>query len=404
MSTDIKSLTKSHREFCSTAHQRNVFDTYLKEGSSIKVEKVLGVPANSVRATLKKVLQRAQKDPSYVFSVGGKEVVASPGFKFGKITVARRPEHECKNCGVITEEVIDRIWDRQTLEPADYVASVIENFEYKPLPVIKPPKAKAKSNLLNLYTITDFHLGMYACEAESGDSWDMEIAVQTFLKSFSKMIEVSPTTEEAIINIQGDFMHWDGLDPVTPTSGHVVDADVRFSRMIEMAMDLCLWSCELALQHHKKVTVIVAEGNHDISASAWLRKHLAKMLVNNTRVNVLDVDFPYYAYLFGETMIGVHHGHKKKNASLPALFSEEPRYRPMWGQAKYCFIHTGHLHHESMQISENGGALVIRHPTLASRDAHAVRGGYNSQRGAYVFTYNDKGYEVCRHRITPESL
>ena len=45
-------------------------------------------------------------------------------------------------------------------------------------------------------------------------------------------------------------------------------------------------------------------------------------------------------------MLGFHHGHKKKMAQLPKLFSSEPRFRKLWGQATQAYIHTGHMHHE----------------------------------------------------------
>lgn len=386
---------------CETEKQRAYLTCVNKSESINTAAKVLGVNPRGLHRVLETIRKNHAKRN---FDLGSVNVQSADGFQFGKVTTQRKPHYQCPECGHQDPERIERIWDRQTPEPVDRIIECLENHEPKPRPAIPAPKKKFKSNLINLFTITDFHLGMYAWEAECGEAWDTHIAGQVYFNAIRRMHEVSPPAETALLNIQGDFMHWDGLEAVTPTNQHVLDADTRLGRMIDLAMDMVDWSIEFLLEHYKKVHVVIVEGNHDLSSSKWLQKHCTRMFRKNRRVTVDDSEFPYYAHLFGKTLIGIHHGHKVKNAKLPSLYSEEPRFRSLWGQALYTFIHTGHMHHESMQISENGGALVVRHPTLAARDAHAVRGGWNSQRGAYVFTYNDKGEEVCRHRVTPEAL
>lgn len=286
-------------------------------------------------------------------------------------------------------------------QKTEKILNILEQYEYTPLPSINPPDKNLESDLATLYTITDFHLGMYSWEGESLEEWTTEIAGKVMLNAIDDMISRSPNAETGILNIQGDFLHWDGLDAVTPVNKHILDADTRFDRMIELAMDLVMWSIEKLLEKHKKVEVIVCEGNHDLAGSAWLRKFIKKMVVDNPRVNVDDTPIPFYALLHGNIMIGFHHGHKMKNVSLPSLFSSEPRYRQMWGNADYTYIHTGHYHHTEQKISENGGAIVERHPTLASRDAYAVRGGYISMRGARAITYHKKLGEVERITVLP---
>ena len=75
----------------------------------------------------------------------------------------------------------------------------------------------------------------------------------------------------------------------------------------------------------------------------------------------------------------------------------------MWGKSKYCYIHTGHYHHQEQDMAEFGGAIVARHPTLAARDAHATRGGYVSWRAAKAITYDKSRGEISRKTVTPES-
>jgi len=289
-------------------------------------------------------------------------------------------------------------------QKTERILNILESYEYRPAPVIKAAemnKSDDTVDLATLYTLTDYHLGMYSWAQETGDDWDTDIAERVMMNAINDMAARSPNSHTGILNIQGDFLHWDGLDAVTPASGHVLDADSRFDRMIELAIDLNIWAIERLLEKHQIVKVIICEGNHDLAGSAWLRKCLKKVWVKNTRVEVDDSSFPYYAMLHGNIMLGFHHGHKKKNKDLPMLFSSEPRYRKMWGNAEYTYIHTGHYHHTEQDMSEQGGAIVERHQTLAGRDAYAARGGWISRRGAKAITYHKTRGEVERISVLP---
>lgn len=271
------------------------------------------------------------------------------------------------------------------------------------LPKFKPSKAPLQSddNLLVLTTITDFHLGMYAYEAETGDDWDVGIARDVFLNAIHDMIQASPKAGVGVLCQLGDFLHWDGILSVTPSSGHILDADTRYGKLVDLAMSVMSEAVKMMLKRYGEVVVVSAEGNHDISGSIWLRKYLKHLFADDPRLTVIDNDFPYYAHLHGKTMLGFHHGHKMKLANLHKLFASEPRFRSMWGEANACYIHTGHYHHE--RVIEDGGAIAEMHPTLSARDAYAARGGYTSQRGAKVITYHKESGEVARHTVRPRT-
>lgn len=264
----------------------------------------------------------------------------------------------------------------------------------------KPPKG-TDENLLSLLTITDFHLGMYAWEAETGDDWNVEIARDVFLNSVHDMIQASPKSGTGILCQLGDFLHWDGILSVTPSSGHILDADTRYGKLVELAMSVMAEAVKMMLKKFDKVVVVSAEGNHDISGSIWLRKYIKHLFADEKRLSVIDNEFPYYAYLHGQTMLAFHHGHKVKLANLHKLFASEPRFRSMWGDANYTYIHTGHYHHE--RLVEDGGAIAEMHPTLAGRDAYAARGGWVSRRGAKVITYDKSDGEVARVTVRPRA-
>lgn len=300
---------------------------------------------------------------------------------------------------------INQQWVIQEADKAAAFEAVIAAIEsacsgIKPVKVIPTPKAQLK-DLLTLYTLTDFHLGMYAWAAETGDDWDMEIAENTFTKAVSQMMAGSPDSETAILNLQGDFLHWDGMLALTPESKHVLDADTRFGRLIDIAYRMIINAVQLLAQKHKTVKLLICDGNHDPTASKWLPRSMKYIFEKNKRIVVDDTEFPYYAHLHGKIMLGFHHGHKMKNKALPGLFSSEPRFREMWGQALYTYIHTGHYHQAEQDMAEHGGAIVERHATLASRDAYAARGGWVSWRAAKAITYHKEHGEQSRAVVVP---
>ena len=212
----------------------------------------------------------------------------------------------------------------------------------------------------------------------------------------------SPDSEIGVFAQLGDFLHWDGLEALTPTSEHIVDADTRYSRLVEISMTLTENVIQMLASKHKKVVVITCEGNHDIRGSLWLRKFIKFRFRGNKNIIVDDTDVPYYAYQHGNIMLAWHHGHKVKNKSLPEFFSSDPRFRPMWGACKYTYISSGHYHRVEQDLAEGGGAIVERHPTLAARDAYAARGGWVSQRAAKAITYHkDKG-KIFESVVYPE--
>lgn len=291
-------------------------------------------------------------------------------------------------------------WVKSQSDRERQLAMLMERLEsgnngFKPFKATKPPK-KVDEDLLSLLTITDFHLGMYAWAAESGEDWDCTIARDVFLDSVSAMIQATPASGVGILNQLGDFLHFDGLLAITPSSGHLLDADTRYGKLVDLSMEVMTQAVKMMLKKYGRVHVIQAEGNHDMSGSVWMRKHIKHVFKNEARVTVDDTEFPYYAYLHGETMLGFHHGHKMKLAQLHKLFASEPRYRSMWGQASHTYIHTGHYHHE--KVIEDGGAIAEQHPTLSARDAYAARGGWVNRRGAKVITYDKVEGEI--HRVT----
>ncbi len=378
-------------EFCTTEKQKKVIElTEIQELSQYEVASLLDMSRSTVRDHIRTVRNRA----------------IARGYSPDHDWINPVPDgHKIRGVSTFYNEDGKpvRQWVKSQTDEQRQFEILIERMEsaVENLPKFKPtaaPKAY-DDNLLSLLTITDFHLGMYAYEAETGDDWNVRLARDVFLNSISDMISTAPKAGTGFLCQLGDFLHWDGILSVTPQSGHILDADTRYGKLVEMSMSVMAEAVKMMLKRFNKVVVVSAEGNHDISGSIWLRKHMKQLFADEKRLTVIDNEFPYYAYLHGETMLAFHHGHKVKLAQLHKLFASEPRFREMWGKASYTYIHTGHYHHE--RLIEDGGAIAEMHPTLSGRDAYAARGGWVSRRGAKVITYDKVDGEVGRITVRP---
>lgn len=317
----------------------------------------------------------------------------APGYLMGKVTVQRGADGG-----------VERTWERQSPDQQRAQEAMIAAAEAmaEKLPRVRAltPPTDTDAALCNLYVMTDSHVGMLAWHKEGGADWDLTIAERVLTGCFMRMVDSAPKASDAVVCQLGDWLHWDGLMPVTPGHGHVLDADGRFSKIVQVAVRILRRVVDYALAKHDRVHVILAEGNHDESGSVWLRAMFAALYENEPRVSVNASELPYYVHQHGDVMLAFHHGHKLKNDQLPLLFAAQ--FPSVWGGTVKRYCHTGHRHHG--EEKEHSGMTVTQHPTLAARDAYAARGGWISERQASAITYHGKFGRVGVTVVTPEML
>ncbi len=272
--------------------------------------------------------------------------------------------------------------------------------EIEPLPAVPLSARKTDKKLLNLYTVSDFHLGMLAWADETGADWDMKIAETLFAKWFDAAFQQAPAAGTAVINLLGDLAHFDSLDAVTPASGHVLDADTRYQKLVRYMIRMVRRVVEMALVKHKTVRLLIVQGNHDQVGMIWLAEMFSTLYSNEPRVYVDTAADVYKMVQHGKTTLFFHHGHKCRfDAIEPVMIA---KFRKAFGASEYSYAHVGHLHHQ--KIVESRNMIVEQHRTLAAKDAYASRGGWMSGRSANVITYSSEFGEVGRLTISPEML
>jgi hypothetical protein len=290
-------------------------------------------------------------------------------------------------------------WTKSNVSLEHQLAAMQEAIDEikKDLKPIKPVKlVRSKStDLLNLYVLSDIHIGMKSWAEETGADWDLDIAEETILAAFTHLIASSPPASVGFLGQLGDCLHFDGILPVTPTSGHVLDVDSRFAKVVRTVVRVLRSVITMLLMNHKKVVVLMAAGNHDPASSVWLQQVFMELFKENKRLEMILSPNPYYAYKHKNVMLGFHHGHRAKINTIAQTFLGE--FRQMFGNTEQTYIHTGHYH--SWSGKETSGAIIEQHPTLASRDAYAAHGGWHCLRRMAVITYDDKS-EICRFNYT----
>lgn len=372
-------------------HQARVIDAVNEHGSGRAAAKALGIHPASVQRALHGVTRKAAQR-GYAPAADMTHIVPD-GFAVRGVSTYYNAEGKPAGQWVKSKEDTDRR-EAMVLEAIKALADELPRYE----PTVAPPVLGA--SLCNVITLTDTHVGAYAWGKETGADWDLNIAERDVRGAVRYLLDASPAAGTCVIAQLGDFLHQDGLAAVTPSSGHNLDSDSRFSKVVSVAIRILRSVVDMALERHSKVVLLVAEGNHDIASSVWLRHLFTLFYENEPRVSVIDSELPFYVYQHGQTMLAWHHGHLKKIEQLPLLMAAQ--FPKVWGDTVKRYVHTGHLHH--VHEKEHSGITVIQHPTIAARDAYAARGGWVANREMTAICYSDKFGQVARATVCPAML
>lgn len=379
--------------YAGTDRQREILESLHRTQNSQKTADEVGTSLTEVCKVYRKIKARAAQSgwaPEYDYTRPVPE-----GFTVKGVSTYYNKEGEVKGQWVKSNADNER---RAELAREMVEAICADIPALNPLPA---PTETLKEDLLNVYTMTDSHIGMLAWGRESGKDWDLKIAEETLTGCFADMVRRAPKAKSCVIAQLGDWMHYDSLTPVTPTSGHILDADSRAGKMVAVACRVLRSLVDMALAHHETVHLLIAEGNHDMFGSLMLRTMFRMMYENEPRVQLIESENPYYAMQFGSVMLAWHHGHKKGLDASTAMFIVS-QYPKIFGDTIYRVMFFGDKHHRA--VKEMAGITLEQMGTLAANDAYATRGGWKSDQYAEAITYHRELGEAGRVRSTPAMI
>ena len=263
-----------------------------------------------------------------------------------------------------------------------------------------PGPDKTNSNLMACYPVGDHHFGMYSWAEEAGEDWDLKIAERALSGAYDYLINTLPSCDRATIVLLGDLFHYDSFVTETPTGKNQLDADSRYPMMVRAVIRSTRQMIDKALQLHGELHIIVEIGNHDLSNSVFLMECLAALYENEPRVTVDTSPRHFHYFVFGETLVGIHHGHGVKLDKLPLIMAAD---RPKdWGETKYRYWWTGHIHTDTMK--DFVGCRVESFRVLPPEDAWAANRGYRSMSDMKAIVLHKEFGEVARHTVNPAML
>ena len=374
--------------------QRKYLTAYMDLSTQRAVADYYGVRHQSVGGSLRALVKKAAKR-GYAPEMNLTEPVPE-GFTAEHSTLYRQVVNP--ETGEIEKEVVLQWVKSKRIREAMLelaVEAIKEAFEGPLHKVEKIDEPKVDTDdLLAVYPMGDPHLGMYAWAEEAGDDFDVVIAERDLTLAMERLVESAPPCRQALIANLGDFFHSDTLDNKTRRSGHTLDVDTRWTKVLRVGVRAMRSCIEHALRKHEKVHVINEIGNHDDQTAQVLTLALEMAYENNPRVTFDSGPGRFHYYRFHDVLIGVHHGDGAKPNALGGIMATDRALD--WGATKFRYWLTGHIH--THNTHELAGCTVESFRTLAPKDAWTASKGYRSGRDMYCIVIHKNYGEIERHR------
>jgi len=373
--------------YCTTDQQRTLISVLDKcSGHRYKAAKELGISERKVYSMLRRIKRNAAAQgwaPEHDMTHTTPE-----GFEIKGVSTLYDADGEQRAQWVKTTKDSQR---QELLR--DTIVEVFEDWRGKSRPSAAPKYCT--DELLTVYPMGDPHLGMFSWAKETGDDFNLKIGEANLYEAVTRLVACSPKSKTALLLNLGDFFHTDTQENRTLRSGHALDVDTRWSKVLRVGISAMMSCIEAATRKHEQVIVRNCIGNHDDHTSQMLSISLALFYENNPRVTVDDSPSRFWYYRFGKVLLGSTHGDQTKPNQLPGIMAHDQA--DDWGKTKHRYWYTGHIH--TQNVIEYPGCIWESFRTLAGKDAWSAGRGYRSGRDMYAIVHHKDHGEVERHRV-----
>lgn len=227
---------------------------------------------------------------------------------------------------------------------------------------------------------SDIHIGKLAVATETGDEYNIRIAIDRTLQGVQGIIKKSSNFQfnKVLFIIGNDALHIDHPHRRT-TAGTPQDTDGMWHEAFHAAKKMYVELIELLMQV-ADVHVIFCPSNHDFTHGYFLADTLKSWFRNSNNVT-FDCDIVHRKYFqYGTNMIEADHGDGCKSTETPMLMAhEQPR---MWADCPFRYSYKHHLHHKIKQgtVVNTGkdltGVSIEYLRAVSSADGWHNRNGY----------------------------
>ena len=234
-------------------------------------------------------------------------------------------------------------------------------------------------------SILDHHFGKLAWAAETGDNYDLKIAIKRFKDALVDLLGRVRTqhVEKILMPVGHDLFHVDSMLNTT-TAGTPQDVDGRWQKSFMAVYETMVWAIR-ECREVAPVDVVMVPGNHDFQRTFYLGEVLKARFFDATDVTIDNSPVTRKYVRYGRTLIGLTHGSDEKPKDLPTIMANEVPGE--WAASTFRIWHLGHLHKQSEETI--GGVNLRRCPSLCGTDAWHNRMGYvGTPKMAEAFRYD----------------
>jgi predicted phosphodiesterase len=247
------------------------------------------------------------------------------------------------------------------------------------------PVTLEDNDLLVVYPMYDLHAGMLADSEETrGPDYDLTLFKSDLLGAVARLNSRVPSSGHALIILGGDTLHTNDYTNETPGHAHKLDADSRFEKITDIAIEAISHAIEEVASRHARVSVVVIRGNHDESSHIVLKAALKQRYRNTPRIQFPVLNGAARSEIFwhqhGRVMIAAHHGDKMKPETLAMICADQCRF---WSDTRTRVILTGHRHH--LRVQDMPGVSHYTMRAFAPADAYGANFGGVRGLQAMVF-------------------
>lgn len=281
----------------------------------------------------------------------------------------------------VTARLKRKAWNPQAVSDG-MIAAIKANVR----PLRPAPRAVGASGYLYVATMGEPHLGKMAWAPETGENYDLEIALDRVRQSHRHLMQRAAVLapEHVAIVIGDDFFTAD-TPTNTTTAGTPQEVDGRYRKVFRRGVELCREIIE-GWRQLAPVAVWIKVGNHDQTITWHAGEVLAAMYGPTADVTVINPDRLRHYQRWGCCLIGLTHGDKERDDKLPMLMAHEARAD--WADTTCRVWLTGHLHTlksktqraviQPMQsdVHEEMGVVIRRCRSLSGTDAWHHQLGY----------------------------
>jgi hypothetical protein len=220
----------------------------------------------------------------------------------------------------------------------------------------------------------DIHIGKLARVYETGEEYNMEIAVKRVRDGVKTLLDYTHTfgIEKVVLVIGNDVLHTDGKRRTT-TSGTPQDTDGMWYDNFNVARALYVEIIEMLITV-ANVHVVHNMSNHD-NVIGWALAQTIEAWFSKCPHVTFDVSpNPRKAFLWHDNLIAFTHGEVREDKLALLLPHDFPKE---WAASKFRNIYKGHIHHKT---SKDHMSITIE----TSRSSSAADSWHNGS--GYVYS------------------